>query len=50
MKLFPQMAVQTLMVAGLLVLGTPGVFAQQPATGNTKMNQADRSDNQPTAD
>jgi hyperosmotically inducible periplasmic protein len=50
MKLLPRMAVQTLMLAGLLVPGTPGVFAQQPATDNTKMNRADRSDNQPTAD
>ena len=50
MKLLPRIAVQTLMVVGLLVPGTPGVFAQQSATDNTKMNQADRSDNQPTAD
>ncbi len=50
MKLLPRMAVQTLMLAGLLVPGTPGMSAQQPATDNTKMNQADRSDNQPTAD
>lgn len=49
MKLLPRMAVQTLMLAGL-VPGTLGIFAQQPATDNTKTNQVDRSDNQPTAD
>ena len=50
MKLLPRKAAQTLMLAGLFGLWTTGIFAQQPATDNTKMNQADRSDNQPTAD
>ena len=49
MKLLAQKAAQTLVLTGLFGLWTPGAFAQQPATDNTKMNQADRND-QPTAD
>jgi hyperosmotically inducible periplasmic protein len=48
MKLLTRMAAQTLILAGVLVPGTTGIFAQQP--DNTKMNQADRSNDQPTAD
>ncbi len=48
MKLLRPMAAQTLVLA-LSALWTTGTFAQQPATDNTKMNQADRND-QPTAD
>ena len=48
MKLLRPMAAQTLVLA-LSGLWTTGTFAQQPATDNTKMNQADRND-QPTAD
>jgi hyperosmotically inducible periplasmic protein len=48
MKLLRRMATQTLVLA-LSGLWTTGTFAQQPATDNTKMNQADRND-QPTAD
>jgi hyperosmotically inducible periplasmic protein len=49
MKLLTRMAAQTLVLA-LSGLWTTGTFAQQqPATDNTKMNQADRND-QPTAD
>lgn len=50
MKLLSRIAVQTLMLTGLLVPGATGILAQQPSTDNTKMNQADQSDNQPTAD
>ena len=50
MKLLPRMAAQTLILTGLLVHGTTGIFAQQHAPDNTKMNQADRSNDQPTAD
>ena len=50
MKLLPRMAAQTLVLAGLSGLWTTGTFAQQPAPDNTKMNQADRSNDQPTAD
>ena len=49
MKLLRPMAAQTLVLA-LSALWTTGTFAQQPATDNTKMNQADRSNDQPTAD
>jgi len=42
------MAAQTLILTGVLVPGTTGIFAQQP--DNTKMNQEDRSNDQPTAD
>jgi hyperosmotically inducible periplasmic protein len=48
MKLLTRMAAQTLILTGVLVPGTTGIFAQQP--DNTKMNQADRSNDQPTAD
>ena len=50
MKLLPRMAAQTLILTGLLVPGTTGIFAQQQAPDNTKMNQANRSNDQPTAD
>jgi len=48
MKLLTRMAAQTLILTGVLVPGTTGIFAQQP--DNTKMNQEDRSNDQPTAD
>ena len=47
MKLLPRMAAQTLVLASF-GLWTTGTFAQQP--DNTKMNQADRSNDRPTAD
>ena len=50
MKLLAQKAAQTLVLTGLFGLWTTGTFAQQPAPDNTKMNQADRSNDQPTAD
>jgi hyperosmotically inducible periplasmic protein len=49
MKLLPRMAAQTLVLA-LSGLWTTGTFAQQPAPDNTKVNQADRSNDQATAD
>jgi len=49
MKLLPRMAAQTLVLA-LSGLWTTGTLAQQPAPDNTKMNQADRSNDRPTAD
>src|ERR1700739_2454385 len=48
-KLVGEKAAQTLLLTGLFGLWTTGTFAQQPATDNTKMNQADRND-QSTAD
>ena len=50
MKLLAQKAAQTLVLTGLFGLWTTGTFAQQPAPDNTKMNQADRSNDRPTAD
>jgi hyperosmotically inducible periplasmic protein len=47
MKLLTRMAAQTLILTGVLVPGTTGIFAQQP--DNTKMNQEDRSNDPPTA-
>jgi osmotically-inducible protein OsmY len=49
MKSLAQKAAQTLVLTGLFGLWTGGTFAQQPATDNTKANQADRN-GQPTAD
>lgn len=50
MKLLAQKAAQILVLTGLFGLWTTGTFAQQPAPDNTKMNQADRSNDRPTAD
>jgi hyperosmotically inducible periplasmic protein len=50
MKSLPRIAGRTLVLSGVLFAATSGAFAQQPTTDNTKMNQADRSNNQPTAD
>ena len=41
MASLPGIAVRTLSLAALLLAGTAGIWAQQPAADNTKMNQQD---------